>query len=172
MANSADDLQQLLQALSAQFRERLRNDLPELAQQAAELISNATQSSAQPLLQKVRDKLHQLAGAAGTFGYAQLGEQARALELASVALMQQSSSAQLQAHAAALQQFSQFDCAQSTSHHPDDNVPTLPKALINELNRRIYILESDLQLGLSLKIFRMLRTVVFRRFRQVTPGLD
>lgn len=151
MANSADDLQQLLQALSAQFRERLRNDLPELAQQAAELISNATQSSAQPLLQKVRDKLHQLAGAAGTFGYAQLGEQARALELASVALMQQSSSAQLQAHAAALQQFSQFDCAQSTSHHPDDNVPTLPKALINELNRRIYILESDLQLGLSLQ---------------------
>ena len=151
MANSADDLQQLLQALSAQFRERLRNDLPELAQQAAELISNATQSSAQPLLQKVRDKLHQLAGAAGTFGYAQLGEQARALELASVALMQQSSSAQLQAHAAALQQFSQFDCAQSTSHPPDDNVPTLPKALINELNRRIYILESDLQLGLSLQ---------------------
>lgn len=151
MANSADDLQQLLQALSAQFRERLRNDLPELAQQAAELISNATQSSAQPLLQKVRDKLHQLAGAAGTFGYAQLGEQARALELASVALMQQSSSAQLQAHAAALQQFSQFDCAQSTSHHPDDSVPTQPKALINELNRRIYILESDLQLGLSLQ---------------------
>ena len=29
MANSADDLQQLLQALSAQFSERLRKELPE-----------------------------------------------------------------------------------------------------------------------------------------------
>jgi diguanylate cyclase (GGDEF)-like protein len=152
MANSADDLQQLLQALSAQFRERLRKELPELAQQAAELVNCTTPDSAEPLLQAVRDKLHKLAGAAGTFGYAQLGEQARVLELASVALLQQSSSAQLQAHAVALQHFSQFDCAQPTSHHhPDDSAPTSPRVQANELNRRIYILESDLPLGLSLQ---------------------
>jgi diguanylate cyclase (GGDEF)-like protein len=152
MANSADDLQQLLQALSAQFRERLRKELPELAQQAAELVNCTTPDSAEPLLQVVRDKLHKLAGAAGTFGYAQLGEQARVLELASVALLQQSSSAQLQAHAVALQHFSQFDCAQPTSHHhPDDSAPTSPRVQANELNRRIYILESDLPLGLSLQ---------------------
>lgn len=152
MANSADDLQQLLQALSTQFRERLRKELPELAQQAAELDNCATPDSAEPLLQAVRDKLHKLAGAAGTFGYAQLGEQARVLELASVALLQQSSSAQLQAHAGALQAFSQFDCALPTSlHHPDDGAPAPPKVLSNELHRRIYILETDLPLGQSLQ---------------------
>lgn len=152
MANSADDLQQLLQALSAQFRERLRKELPELAQQAAELANCATPDSAQPLLQAVREKLHKLAGAAGTFGYAQLGEQARTLEVASVALLQQSSTTQLQTHAGALQAFSQFDCAlPSSHHHPDDSAPAPPKVLSNELNRRIYILETDLPLGQSLQ---------------------
>lgn len=152
MANSADDLQQLLQALSAQFSERLRKELPELAQQAAQLASADSAATTHDLLQAVHDKLHKLAGAAGTFGYAQLGEQARVLELASEALQQQSSSEQLQAHAAALQHFSQFDCAQPTSHHhPDDSAPTPPKGLTNELNRRIYILESDLPLGMSLQ---------------------
>ena len=152
MANSADDLQQLLQALSAQFRERLSKELPELAQQAAELANCVTPDSAQPLLQAVREKLHKLAGAAGTFGYAELGEQARTLELASVALLQQSSIAQLQSHAGALQAFSQFDCALPTSHHhPDDSAPAPPKVLNNELNRRIYILETDLPLGQSLQ---------------------
>ena len=152
MANSADDLQQLLQALSAQFSERLRKELPELAQQAAQLASADSADNTHDLLQAVRDKLHKLAGAAGTFGYAQLGEQARVLELASVALLQQSSSAQLQAHAVALQHFSQFDCTQPTSHHhPDDSAPTSPKVLANELNRRIYIIDPDPQLGLNLQ---------------------
>ena len=34
MANDPDQLQQLLQALSAEFSQRLRQELPELAQQA------------------------------------------------------------------------------------------------------------------------------------------
>ena len=58
MASSADDLQQLLQALSAQFRERLRKELPELAQQAAELANCTTPDSAVPLLQAVRGEIH------------------------------------------------------------------------------------------------------------------
>lgn len=152
MANSADDLQHLLQALSAQFSERLRKELPELAQQAAQLASAESADTTRDLLQAVRDKLHKLAGAAGTFGYVQLGEQARALELACVALLQDNSPAQLRAQAAALQQFSQFDCAQPATHaDPDERAVTPPALLANELNRRIYILDPDPQLGLNLQ---------------------
>ena len=50
MANSADDLQQLLQELSAQFSERLRKELPELAQQAAQLASADSADTTRDLL--------------------------------------------------------------------------------------------------------------------------
>lgn len=152
MANSADDLQQLLQELSAQFSERLRKELPELAQQAAQLASADSADTTRDLLQAVRDKLHKLAGAAGTFGYVQLGEQARTLELNCVALLQDNNPAQLRAQAAALQAFSQFDCAQPASHcDPADRAVATPVLQANELNRRIYILDPDPQLGLNLQ---------------------
>lgn len=151
MANDPDQLQQRLQALSAEFSQRLRQELPELAQQATQLASSSQPAHTNGLLRAMGEKLHKLAGAAGTFGYAALGEQARALELSCLARRQDHDGAQLAALAAALTQFSQFDCAAPPSQATHDGSVTAPAVLANELNRRIYILEPDQALGHNLQ---------------------
>ena len=150
MTSSDDELQQLLLTLSAQFRERLENELPELRALAQRLLVSSDPAVQQLILQDIREQLHKLAGAAGTFGYAELGVQARALELNSAALLGTSTVAQLQAHAQALQLFSQQDCIPQVS---DCSEPSTAPHTNNssELNRRIYILEPDQKLGESLQ---------------------
>ncbi|WP_421683113.1 diguanylate cyclase [Stutzerimonas urumqiensis] len=75
-----DALQRQLQALTDQFAERLRNELPSLARHADELAEARDITRLTPLMQALREQLHKLAGSAGTFGFPQLGEQARQLE--------------------------------------------------------------------------------------------
>ncbi|MDO8697173.1 MAG: diguanylate cyclase [Pseudomonas sp.] len=150
MTSSDDELQQLLLTLSAQFRERLENELPELRALAQQLLLTNDAAVQQLILQGMREQLHKLAGAAGTFGYSDLGAQARALELSSAELLSTSTEAQLQAHAQALQLFSQQDCipqasvcsGPSTAPHTNNS---------SEVNRRIYILEPNQQLGENLR---------------------
>ncbi|MGK8439996.1 diguanylate cyclase domain-containing protein [Ectopseudomonas hydrolytica] len=72
-------LQQHLHQLGEQFAERLRQELPQLAQQAQQL-PEASDEQRRQLLRALRDQLHRLAGSAGTFGFDTLGQQARELE--------------------------------------------------------------------------------------------
>ncbi len=73
-------LQQQLAQLEQQFAERLQADLAELAAQAQELQANRATGQRRQVLLGIRERLHRLAGAAGTFGFAKLGERARQLE--------------------------------------------------------------------------------------------
>ncbi|MDP3845328.1 MAG: diguanylate cyclase [Pseudomonas sp.] len=151
MTTSDDELQQLLLTLSTQFRERLEKELPELHTLAQQLLTSNDSAVQQLILRDIREQLHKLAGAAGTFGYAELGIQARALELSSVALLNASTVAQLQAHAQALQLFSQQDCVAQISDSSEPSTAPYLNSSDSKVNRRIYILEPDQQLGESLQ---------------------
>ena len=74
------ELQNQLQALSERFAERLQQELPELARTASELQAPLGLEAQRQLMRDIHGQLHRLAGAAGTFGFARVGEQARSLE--------------------------------------------------------------------------------------------
>ncbi len=73
-------LQEQLAQLEQQFGERLQGDLADLGALAAELQHNRAPGNRRQLMLGIRERLHRLAGAAGTFGFAKLGERARQLE--------------------------------------------------------------------------------------------
>src|SRR5690606_8100951 len=75
--HSLTELQRQLQLQNEQFAERLRSELPVLAELASELQQTRAPESRRLLVVKIRERLHKLAGAAGTFGFARLGERAR-----------------------------------------------------------------------------------------------
>lgn len=74
-----DQLNSQLAALESRFRERLRSELAEMAETAAQLPRQQPLDARQLLA--LRDRLHKLAGSAGTFGYNALGSACRDLEL-------------------------------------------------------------------------------------------
>lgn len=74
-----DQLNSQLAALESRFRERLRGELVEMAE-IAEQLPQQQPLDAQRLF-ALRDRLHKLAGSAGTFGYNALGSACRDLEL-------------------------------------------------------------------------------------------
>ncbi len=74
------ELQRQLQAQREQYAERLGQELPELAGLAARLEQQAGLASGRQRVQALRERLHRIAGAAGTFGFGHLGNRARALE--------------------------------------------------------------------------------------------
>ncbi|OCX91911.1 MAG: diguanylate cyclase [Pseudomonas sp. CO183] len=73
-------LQEQLAQLEQQFGERLQGDLADLGTLATELQHNRAPGNRRQLMLGIRERLHRLAGAAGTFGFAKLGERARQLE--------------------------------------------------------------------------------------------
>lgn len=77
--DKAEQLRHQLAVLADGFRERLDSELPAVEQLVRELPD--TWESAADTLQRIREQLHKLAGAAGTFGYPALGARARELEL-------------------------------------------------------------------------------------------
>jgi diguanylate cyclase (GGDEF)-like protein len=74
------DLQSHLQQLGEQFSQRLREELPQLADKALQLQACSDPSEQLQRLSELRDHLHKLAGSAGTFGFGELGVRARLLE--------------------------------------------------------------------------------------------
>ncbi len=76
----AQELQQHLQRLSETFALRLQEDLPALGQDAEHLLHAVDPHEQLHCLQTIREQLHKLAGAAGTFGFSRLGQRARELE--------------------------------------------------------------------------------------------
>ncbi|WP_312946249.1 diguanylate cyclase [Stutzerimonas kunmingensis] len=73
-------LQEQLAQLEQQFGERLQADLTDLATLAQDLQQTRATASRRLVMLSIRERLHRLAGAAGTFGFAKLGERARQLE--------------------------------------------------------------------------------------------
>jgi len=73
-----DQMNSQLAALEARFRERLRSELADMKALADQLQHTANPGA--PVLQDLRDRLHKLAGSAGTFGYTDLGSRCRELE--------------------------------------------------------------------------------------------
>ncbi|NQD94598.1 diguanylate cyclase, partial [Pseudomonas sp. CrR25] len=146
------ELQRHLQQLSEQFAERLHQELPQLADRAQQLQQACTAEEQQRHLRSLRDQLHKLAGAAGTFGFVSLGERARELEL------------QAENWLTALQQSHQglhgfIDNLQRLAHQqfhsetPQPLLDTPPQASKPEADvRRIYILEDEASVGENMRL--------------------
>lgn len=80
MTDGSDALQLQLQALTEKFAERMREDLSELATLAEQLPDLYEHEQRRERMLDIRERLHRLAGSAGTFGFSALGQQARLLE--------------------------------------------------------------------------------------------
>ncbi|MFI8606728.1 diguanylate cyclase [Pseudomonas sp. NPDC077649] len=144
-------LQQHLQQLGQQFAERLRQELPQLAQQAGQLL-DAAGNERQRLLQALREQLHRLAGSAGTFGFVQLGQQARELEQQAERWLERLQRQQqgLGEFVAALQQLgSQPLAATAVGEAPR---PARKATRSDSGSRHIYILEEEAAAGESMRL--------------------
>lgn len=144
-------LQQRLQQLGQQFTERLRQELPELMQQGERLLQTRDGQRDQ-LLQTLRDQLHRLAGSAGTFGFTQLGQQARELEQQAERWLdqQQRQQQELEAFVAALQQLG--DQSDTNGSHGEQQKTTRPVARTEGDTRLIYILEDEMAVGENMRL--------------------
>ena len=145
------ELQRQLQLLGEQFAERLAQELPELASKARLLQAGDQQAQLQQL-RSLRDQLHKLAGAAGTFGFASIGHRAHELEqqaihwLESLRLKDQG----LQEFIQQLQQFA----AQSVQSEPAPNSPARQQASLKPETdvHCIYILEDETSIGENMRL--------------------
>ncbi|MCQ4286465.1 diguanylate cyclase [Pseudomonas stutzeri] len=81
MSDSAREaLQSQLQALNEKFAERLSEELAELERLAVQLLRADEPEQRRQRLLDLHERLHRLAGTAGTFGFATLGQRSRLLE--------------------------------------------------------------------------------------------
>ncbi|MCT6700879.1 diguanylate cyclase [Rheinheimera sp. 4Y26] len=78
MTNAKEKLEQQMALLHQQYLDRLQQELPQLQQQLDQLDTTADW---RPLVAKLLASFHTLAGSAGTFGFHELGQSAKALEL-------------------------------------------------------------------------------------------
>jgi diguanylate cyclase (GGDEF)-like protein len=145
------ELQHQLQLLSEKFAARLTQELPELASKAQLLLAADSETQLQQL-RSLRDQLHKLAGAAGTFGFASIGQRARDLEQQATHWLesQRLKDQDLQAFIDQLQQFA----AQSVQN---DTAPSNPVPLRSSLKAEtdthcIYILEDEISVGENMRL--------------------
>jgi diguanylate cyclase (GGDEF)-like protein len=152
MVEPSNDLQRRLQLLGEQFAERLAQELPELADKAQLLRDASDQESQRQHLLSLRDQLHKLAGAAGTFGFVSLGQRARELEQQAIrwldALQQERQG--LHDFIAGLQQLSQ---QQFQIELVQESTPATPKtAKSSSATHCIYILEDEPIIGENMRL--------------------
>jgi len=148
------DLQAHLQQLSEQFLQRLRQELPQLAEKALQLLTCSDPREQLLRLTELRDELHRLAGSAGTFGFNELGTRARLLEqqtqqwLSSLELQRQG----LQGLVNELQQLASVEQVSQASVAPV--VAPVPK--VSGVNRdrsyTVFILEDELKVGEAIRL--------------------
>lgn len=150
--SAADELHKHLQQLSNAFALRLQAELPTLGLNA-ERLQHATDPQEQvQLLQNLRDQLHKLAGAAGTFGFSSLGQRARELEQEADQWLQT-----LQQEQQSLQDFSRsLQQLASQQFQPERNQESITRAVKStppsSNARRIYILEDQLAIGEKMRL--------------------
>ncbi len=144
-------LQRQLQDLASKFAERLQQELPELASKAQQLAQLQTLPEQQAQLVVVRDQLHRLAGSAGSFGFAQLGQQARILEQQAEHWLTQPllEAWALQQFAAGVEQFA-AQTLHAESQQPMQQTRRLPTE--HSSHRHIYILEEEPLIGDSMQL--------------------
>ncbi len=165
------DLQQHLQLLGEQFAQRLHEELPQLADKA-ELLQRAANPDEQlQHLNALREQLHKLAGSAGTFGFTELGQRARELELqtqqwlSSLHLQQQG----LQSFIQELQHLAQTHEQGLPKASPTTPSSALPsKTPRNESAYRIYILEDQAKVGETIRL--TLNTFGYQAQHFLTPA--
>ena len=146
------ELERQLQLLSARFGERLQQELPELAERAGQLLLSSDPDDQRQRLSSLREQLHKLAGAAGTFGFARLGERARELEQQALHWLDslQDQTKGLYSFIHELQQFGQ----QSLQSEPRPNCPGRPRNVDKPLSDAhcIYILEDQPDIGENMRL--------------------
>ena len=142
-------LQEQLAQLEQQFGERLQGDLADLGTLATELQHNRAPGNRRQLMLGIRERLHRLAGAAGTFGFAKLGERARQLEQRADRWLDSAKpgSRAVESFSRALQQLAsqtpgQERAAAELPDHHDEPAPGC----------RIYLLEADPVAGCSMAL--------------------
>ncbi|WP_415754210.1 diguanylate cyclase [Pseudomonas leptonychotis] len=150
--SGADVLQQHLQRLSNAFALRLQEELPALGQGAERLLHAAEQQEQLQHLQSLRDQLHKLAGAAGTFGFSSLGQRARELEQEADQWLQtlQQEQQSLQDFISNLQQLATQQYQAESNQAPATRAAKAPRPSSNA--RRIYILEDQLAIGENMRL--------------------
>lgn len=148
------DLQAHLKQLSGQFLQRLRQELPQLAEKALQLQTCSDPREQLLRLTELRDELHRLAGSAGTFGFNELGTRARLLEqqtqqwLSSLELQRQG----LQELVNELQQLASVEQVSQASVAP----VVAPVSKVIGVNRdrsyKVFILEDELKAGEAIRL--------------------
>ena len=127
---------------------------PQLAQDGQTLLHSSESAARVSQLLKLRDQLHKLAGAAGTFGLGKLGQRARELEQQAESWLQalQQEQQSLENFCLGLEQLAQLQFDSETPENPVK--PTKkPKALAPGASaRRIYILEDQLAIGENMRL--------------------
>ena len=150
--STSEELQQHLQQLSNTFALRLQEELPALGKDAEDLLHAADPQEQLQRLQSLRDQLHKLAGAAGTFGFSSLGQRARELELQADHWLEtlQQEQQSLQDFSRSLQQLAHQPLQAERSQEP---TPRTSKGLRpNNSARRIYILEDQHTVGENMRL--------------------
>lgn len=152
MVEPSNDLQRHLQLLSAQFAERLAQELPELANKAQLLRDASDQESQRQHLLSLRDQLHKLAGAAGTFGFVSLGQRAQALEQQAIRWLEALQQEQQGLHdlIAGLHQLSQQQFQIELEQKSPPAAPQTSKS--NSATHCIYILEDEPAIGENMRL--------------------
>ena len=148
----ADELQQHLQRLSEAFALRLEKELPTLGADAERLLHATDPQEQLRCLHSLRDQLHKLAGADGTFGFSSLGQRARELEQEADQWLET-----LQKEQQSLQDFShslqQLASQQFQAEQPQERATRKAKAVKpSSSSRRIYILEDQRSIGETMRL--------------------
>lgn len=148
----AAELQQRLQQLSSAFAQRLQDELPALGRNAERLQHAADPQEQQQHLQTLRDQLHKLAGAAGTFGFSSLGQRARELEQEADQWLEtlQQEQQSLQDFSRSLQQLARQQFQAEHSPEPATQSSRSPRP--SSSARRIYILEDQRSIGENMRL--------------------
>lgn len=152
-----DSLQQQLALLAQMFAARLETDLPEIAASGGLLQRATSGEQSQEQLLILRQQLHKLAGAAGTFGFAELGLQARELELQTAGWLAAEAidAAALPGYIHALlnlSQWAQNQQAQQPLQKATQALINSPEPASRDNGQRIAILEDDATAGRSIEL--------------------
>ncbi len=144
--HTREALHSQLQALNDKFAERLGEELALLEQRAEQLSQVREQEQRRQLMLDLHERLHRLAGTAGTFGFQALGEQSRLLEQRADCWLEAARPSG-QALSALIQSIHQLVAAARTGTH-DRALEAQPEAhALMPAGCRIYLLENDLEAG-------------------------
>lgn len=147
--SAGDTLRDQLQALNEKFAERLEAELAELKQRAEQLLHAREQERRRGLMLDLHERLHRLAGTAGTFGFGALGEQSRSLEQRAERWLEAAKPSG-QALAAFIKAVQQMVISERTGAAVDSPQVQETQQEVLAAGCRVYLLESDLAAGLEM----------------------